>query len=189
MLRTAFQFGLQAFIPSYFVAVLLTTEGVGNAAIAAMLAAGALGTLVGGRLADRLGFRPVIVYSLALVLPLALALPAVGIAGAILLLLAIGFVMDANFYPLVVVAQDALPRFVGFASGVVLGLSIGAGALAAWLLGILADHAGLEATLYACAGLLGAALLLSLALPRGRAQHAAAPGYEAAPPAVRSRAR
>ncbi|MGH2942279.1 MAG: hypothetical protein ACRDLN_05855, partial [Solirubrobacteraceae bacterium] len=47
--------------------------------------------------------------------------------------------------------------------------AIGAGALAAWLGGILADHAGLEATLYACAGLLGAALLLSLALPRGRA--------------------
>lgn len=166
ILRTSFQFGLQAFIPSYFVAVLATTEGAGNAAIAAMLAAGAVGTLVGGRFADRFGFRPVIVVSLACVMPLAFALPSVGIAGAVVLLVLIGLVMDANFYPLVVIAQDALPRFVGFASGVVLGLSIGIGALAAWLLGILADRAGLEWTLYVSAGLLALAFLLSLALPR-----------------------
>jgi FSR family fosmidomycin resistance protein-like MFS transporter len=168
-LRTAFQFGLQAFVPVWFVTELGTGEAAGNAAVTALLAAGAAGTLVGGRVADRIGFRPLIAASLALVVPLALLLASSGIGGAFALLVAIGFCMDANFYPLVVVAQTALPRHVGFASGVVLGLSISIGALAAWLLGVLADHAGITSALYAAAGLAAAALACALALqPVGR---------------------
>jgi len=71
-----------------------------------------------------------------------------------------------NFYPLVVIAQNALPRHVGFASGVMLGLSIGIGALTSSLLGVLADHAGLRATIPAEVALAVGALLLALALPR-----------------------
>ena len=46
-----------------------------------------------------------------------------------------GLISEMNFYPLVVLAQRALPRHVGFASGVTLGLSIGLGSLASPLLG------------------------------------------------------
>ena len=63
-LRTGALFGFQAFVPLYVWRTLHSSEGVGNAAIAAMLAAGAVGTLFGGRLSDLHGFRRVIVFSL-----------------------------------------------------------------------------------------------------------------------------
>ena len=53
-----------------------------------------------------------------------------------------------NFYPIVVLAQRALPRHVGFASGVTLGLSIGLGSLASPLLGVLADNTSLRTALF-----------------------------------------
>jgi FSR family fosmidomycin resistance protein-like MFS transporter len=77
--------------------------------------------------------------------------------------------MDANFYPLVLVAQDALPGRVGLASGVTIGLSVGIGAGIVALLGLLADARGTEAALYASAGLALAALASALPLSRGRA--------------------
>ena len=71
-----------------------------------------------------------------------------------------------NFYPIVVLAQRALPRHVGFASGVTLGLSIGIGSLASPLLGVLADNTSLRTALVGAAGLAVLAALVSFALPR-----------------------
>ncbi len=71
--------------------------------------------------------------------------------------------MDANFYPLVLVAQDALPGRVGLASGVVIGLAVGIGAGMTSLLGLLADAHGVEVALEALTAL--AALALATALP------------------------
>ncbi len=166
--RVVVGFGLQAFVPLYVVAVLDSTEAVGNAAVATMLVAGAIGTLVGGRLADRLGFRRVVVWSLALGMPLALLLPFVGVEGAFVVMAALGLVEGSNFYPLVVIAQNALPRYLGFAAGVVLGVGIGVGAATVALLGVLADSAGLTAVLWVVAGFAGLAFLLALALPTDR---------------------
>ena len=114
---------------------------------------GAAGTLIGGRLADRIGFRPVVVRSLGAMVPLVLAITVTPLAGVFALMALIGFTMEMNFYPLVVIAQTALPRHVGFASGVILGLSIGVGAAITALLGVLADAQGLEAAIQAIAGL------------------------------------
>jgi MFS transporter, FSR family, fosmidomycin resistance protein len=87
--------------------------------------------------------------------------------------------MDANFYPLVVIAQRALPGRIGFASGVVLGLSVSLGAGTAALLGVLADAAGLTATLYAIGGLAVLALLLAVPLPRDQPLRRLEPAHEA----------
>ena len=78
----------------------------------------------------------------------------------------IGIAMEANFYPLVVIAQTALPRDVGFASGVMLGLSIGAGALMTASLGVVADAYGLEVALETVAALGLIAFVLAALLPR-----------------------
>jgi FSR family fosmidomycin resistance protein-like MFS transporter len=88
--------------------------------------------------------------------------------GVFVLMALIGISMEANFYPLVVIAQSALPRNVGFASGVMLGLSIGAGALMTAGLGVVADAYGLEAALRAVAGLGLIAFVLAAAIPRDR---------------------
>jgi len=75
-------------------------------------------------------------------------------------------ISEMNFYPIVVLAQRSLPRHVGFASGVTLGLSIGLGALASPLLGLLADSTSLRTALVGAACLTALAALVSLAIPR-----------------------
>lgn len=165
-LRTGALFGFQAFVPLYVWRTLGSTEGAGNAAIAVMLAAGALGTLLGGRLSDLHGFRRVVVASLGVTAVLALFLPLVPLLLLFPLIAAVGLISEMNFYPIVVLAQRALPMHVGFASGVTLGLSIGLGSLASPLLGVLADHTSLRAALFGAAALAVLAALVSLLLPR-----------------------
>jgi len=171
--RTVVGFGLQAFVPVYMIAQFDTSEAAGNGAVATMLVTSAIGTLVGGRLADRQGFRQIVVWSLAIGVPLALLLPVAGLIGTFVLMAAIGLVEGANFYPLVVIAQNALPGYLGLAAGVILGVSIGVGAGIVVLLGVLGDAAGLQAVLWAIAGFAALAALLAVALPRERQPAAA----------------
>ena len=170
-LRTGALFGFQAFIPLYVWRTLDSSEGVGNIAIAAMLAAGALGTLCGGRLSDIHGFRRVVVLSLLASVPLALVDPRVPLLALLPVLALFGLISEMNFYPLVVLAQRALPRHVGFASGVTLGLSIGLGSLASPLLGLVADHTSLRTALFGAA-------VLTVARRADLARAAARPRHE-----------
>jgi MFS transporter, FSR family, fosmidomycin resistance protein len=165
-LRTGALFGFQAFIPLYVWRTLDSSQGIGNIAISAMLAAGALGALVGGRLSDAYGFRRVVVCSLFASAPLALLVPVIPLLAIFPALALFGLISEMNFYPLVVLAQRALPRHMGFASGVTLGLSIGVGSLASPLLGVLADNTSLRVALVGAATLTLLASLVSLALPR-----------------------
>ena len=48
-MRSGVYFGLQAFVPAYFIAHFDSSAGVGNAALTTLLICGAIGTLVGGR--------------------------------------------------------------------------------------------------------------------------------------------
>jgi FSR family fosmidomycin resistance protein-like MFS transporter len=167
-LRSGVYFGLQAFVPAYFVAELGTGEAAGNAALTLMLAAGAVGTLVGGGLVDRFGARAVLVGTQVLLLPPLVALPFAGTAAATALLALVGFVTIASFSITIVLGQAYLPSRMGLASGVTLGLAIGLGGVAATALGLVADAAGLEAVLWTVAALPVPALLLALSLPTVR---------------------
>jgi MFS transporter, FSR family, fosmidomycin resistance protein len=165
-LRSGVYFGLQAFIPAYFVAELTSSEAAGNAALTIMLAAGAAGTLVGGGLVDRFGARAVLVGTQVALLPLLLVLPLAGELAATVLLGGIGFVTIASFSITVVLGQAYLPSRVGLASGITLGLAIGLGGVAATALGAVADAAGLPAVLWTVAALPVPAILLAVSLPR-----------------------
>jgi MFS transporter, FSR family, fosmidomycin resistance protein len=164
-LRSGVYFGLQAFIPAYFVAELASSEAAGNAALAIMLGAGAVGTLVGGGLVDRWGARPVLLGTMALLLPLLVALPLVGVAAATVLLGLVGFVTIASFSITIVLGQAYLRSRPGLASGVTLGLAIGLGGVAATAFGAIADAFGLPAVLWTVAALPVPAILLALSLP------------------------
>ena len=116
-----------------------------------MLVAGAVGTYVGGRLVDRLGRRPIVVLSMGALAPLLVAFLLVGRWPATVLLVAIGFLVIANFSITVVMSQEYLPNRLGLASGITLGAAIGVGGLAAAALGALADHTSLTTTLWVIA--------------------------------------
>ena len=177
-LRSGVYFGLQAFVAVYFVEHLAASPAAGNGALTAMLAAGAAGTLVGGRLADRLRTRVVMVGFLAAVAPLLAAFLLVGDpAAAVVLIACVGFVSVGNFSLTIVMGQSLLPSRPGLASGVTLGLAIGVGGLIAAGLGPVADHAGVEAVLWGLIAVAVLAAALALALPEARA-----PTRRGAPP-------
>lgn len=145
--RTVAFFGMLTFVPLYFVDVLHRSEGSGNTALIVFLAGGAAGTLVGGRLADRVGRRPVVIGGLSLATPMVLLFLAVPASVATPLLFPTGMAVISSFSVTVVMGQEYLPSRIGVASGVTLGLAIGLGGLAAPLLGLLADAHGIDSAL------------------------------------------
>jgi FSR family fosmidomycin resistance protein-like MFS transporter len=170
-LRSCVYFGLQAFVPVWFIHHLGTGKGVGEAALTALLVAGAAGTYSGGRVVDRLGRRKLVVGCSALLIPILVAFvlaPSPVTAG--LLVTLTGFVIIMTFSITVVMSQEYLPHRVGLASGVSLGLAIGVGGIAAALMGVLADAAGLSSVMWLIVGLAVPMFVLSRTLPVTRAE-------------------
>jgi MFS transporter, FSR family, fosmidomycin resistance protein len=166
--RSVVFFGLTTLVPLYFVGELHTSEGTANTALTVMLACGAVGTLVGGRLADRFSRRIVLRVSLGLLTPLLVVMLSGGVGVAIAALAFIGAATIATFSVTVVMGQEYLPNRLGVASGVTLGLSIGVGGIAAAGLGALADATSLRTALEVLAVVPLPALALALSLPEGR---------------------
>jgi FSR family fosmidomycin resistance protein-like MFS transporter len=164
--RSFVYFGLVAFVASYYGRVLGTSSAFGNAALTAMLAAGAVGTLVMGPLADRFGRRAVVATSMLLLPPLIYGFTLSGPYLGMVLLALVGAVTVGTFGVTVVMGQEYLPGRIGLAAGITMGLSIGLGGLGAPLLGLLADHAGLSVTMLVVAALPVIGLILALTLPR-----------------------
>jgi FSR family fosmidomycin resistance protein-like MFS transporter len=164
-LRSFVYFGLVTFIPLYYVHVLHAGKAVGNAALSAMLVGGAIGTLIGGPLADRFGRRAVLISSMALLPPLVAGFLVSGAAVAAVFATAAGAATIATFAVTIVMGQEFLPGRLGVSAGVTIGLSIGLGGVGAPLLGLLADADGLTSVFYVIAVLPLLALVLSLALP------------------------
>jgi FSR family fosmidomycin resistance protein-like MFS transporter len=169
-LRSWVQLGLVAFIPFYYVDVLGADPRVIGPLLFVFLAAGAVGTLTGGPIADRWGARRYVTYSMLAPAPL--------IAGFLLrqgdwlatvCLAAAGFVLVSSFSVTVALGQAYLPRRLGMAAGLIVGLAIGTGGVGVTLLGWIADHWGVQATLAVLAGLPLAGFAVALFLPEPRA--------------------
>ena len=75
-IRSGVYFGLQSFAALWLIHTYGVSEASGNVALAGMLFAGALGTLVGGRLVDRIGRRRVLIGSIVAQIPLLLGVHA-----------------------------------------------------------------------------------------------------------------
>src|SRR5699024_5963101 len=88
----------------------------------AFLFMGAVGTFIGGPLADRFGKRNIIAASFVIPAPLALALPYVNQTLAIILLLIIGISLLSSFSVAVVYAQMLVPGKLGTMSGFIVVL-------------------------------------------------------------------
>jgi FSR family fosmidomycin resistance protein-like MFS transporter len=168
-LRSVAWFGLITFVPLWEVA-LGHSKSHGNQLLALMLFAGGAGTLLLGPLADRAGRRPVLLGSVVATGPLMLVFVLVGgIPGAIALAL-VGACVVGTFGVTMVMGQEYMPRHVGTASGLVIGLSVGLGGVAAVALGRLADATSLRTALLAAAVAPLVAIALAAMLPSRRAE-------------------
>lgn len=123
------------------------------------LAAGAVGTFLGGPIGDRIGRKYLIWGSIAGVLPFTLVLPYVGHTATVLLVIPIGLILSSAFSAIVVFAQELVPGSVGMISGLFFGLAFGMGGLGAAALGELADMTSIDVVYRVCSFLPAIGLL------------------------------
>ncbi|MEV0760939.1 MFS transporter [Nocardia sp. NPDC050435] len=167
VIRSVAGIGIITFLALYWIVELGATPFLGGVALTAFLVGGVLGTLAGGRIADRIGMLPTIRIGCAAAIPALVLLrlvpdPGLGLVVAVLA----GAAVNLPFAVLVKLGQDYLPARPGTAAGVTLGLAVSAGGLFVPLLGALADRHGPQAVLtVVCVVPLGA-LLAALFLPR-----------------------
>ena len=106
------------------------------------------GSLLGGALSDRVGRWQVVLAAAALLVFANGALLAVGPGGApaavLLLTAAIGCLIGMTYPVAIIMAQEAWPRNLGLAGGLVMGLGWLPGGIGASAIGLLADSAGLQ---------------------------------------------
>ena len=168
--RSLAWFGLITFVPLYEVS-LGHSKSYGNYVFAGMLLVGAIGTLLAGPLADRVGLRTVLMGSLIVCTPLILVFLLVGGALGIVALACTGAAVIGTFGITMVMAQEYLPGNIGMASGLAVGFAIGLGGVAAVILGAVADSIDLKTAMYVSAAAPLVALGLTMLLPRTEPRH------------------
>lgn len=144
LIRATVNSGISTFVPLYYVSFLHGSSAYAASLLTVYLAAGAVGTLLGGTISDRYGSRKVMLYS---ILPVALLLYLFKIMDGIwafVLLALVSVLLAATFTSSLVLAQKMMPSNIGMASGLTLGFSIGLGAMGVLGLGYMADVSGLS---------------------------------------------
>lgn len=125
----------------------------------------AIGTILGGRIGDRVGARSVIWISILGVLPFTLLMPHVSLPIMAILSVIIGMILASAFPAIVVFVQELIPGRVGTVAGLCFGLSFGIGAISAAALGHIADIYGIQ-TLFNICSLLPFLGLVAVFLPK-----------------------
>ncbi|WP_315985760.1 MFS transporter [Blastopirellula sp. J2-11] len=126
------------------------------------LGAVAVGTLGGGPVGDRLGFKTVIWFSILGVLPFTLILPYANLFGTVVLTVPIGLILASAFSAIIVYAQELLPSKVGMIAGMFFGFAFGIAGIGAAVLGWLADQTSIEYVYHVCSFLPLVGLLTAL---------------------------
>ncbi|MBX6341658.1 MAG: MFS transporter, partial [Thermomicrobiaceae bacterium] len=174
MLKNWVYLSVLTFVPLWY-----REMGYGSAFYGALtslvIACGAVGTIVGGLLGDRLSERSVLMASLTLALPALFLF--VGVPGPIALVTGplFGMLSDSSLSITLVMAQRCLPGRVGLASGFILGMGFVTGGIGVPITGRLADRIGTPSALMVVSLLLAAAIACALLIPRGALARARAP--------------
>ncbi|MEU8952947.1 MFS transporter [Streptomyces sp. NPDC048518] len=139
--------GLSTFIALYLRERAGGGQVAGTVALFVLYLGGAAGTVAGGRLAARYGRLPVVRWSYASTV---LAVAGVVLVPGPLLYVFVALASAGLYVPFslhITLGQDYLPRRMGTASGVTLGLTVSIGGLASPLIGAVADAVSLRAAL------------------------------------------
>ncbi len=163
-LRSLAQPGSVNFIPVLFQQKGWSPAEYGLITSSFWLASGFAGVLC-GTLADRFDRRRVIAVSLILSAPAFFLLPVTNGVVAFALAILAGGLSGGSHSVIVLSAQELLPGSKAFASGMILGLIFGTGAIGSFLIGALSESIGLEAVFQLVAVAIVIASLLALLLP------------------------
>jgi FSR family fosmidomycin resistance protein-like MFS transporter len=145
VVRSLLWVGIITFIELYWIRHLGAGHAVAGIALAGFMLGSVIGTLLGGRLADRFGAVRTTRIGGVLIIPLLILLRVVpGEYAPLVLALAVGIAINIPFAVLVKLAQDYLPSRPGTAAGVTLGLAMSAGGLFAPAFGMIAERHGPE---------------------------------------------
>lgn len=137
--------GTRSFLALYLAQRFHADDTAGTIALTIYTFAATFGTLTGGFLADRIGRRAVIVagYFSATIMTGAIVMaPNYGVAVTFAAIA--GFVLFLPFALHVTLAHAYLPRHLGTASGLALGLSTTVGGLLSPILGLIADASSIQ---------------------------------------------
>jgi FSR family fosmidomycin resistance protein-like MFS transporter len=167
--RSIAYFGVASLLALFVIRRFHEPTVVGSAALTTFVAAGAVGSLAGGWLADRWRRLATVRLGYACAIPaLVLLATAPDIAVAFVAAILSGLALYLPFAVQVTLGQDYLPNRIGTASGVTLGLAISIGGLAAPLFGFLADRYGLAVSLAALVALPAASVAFAARLREPR---------------------
>lgn len=158
-----------ASMTSYFTFYLIGKFGVtvqaAQVQLFLFLFAAAVGTLVGGLLGDRVGYKTIIWISILGAAPFTLLLPYADPFWTTVLAVLAGFILASAFSAILVYAQLLIPGRVGLVSGLFFGFAFGMAGIGSAVLGALADATSIDTVFKVCSflPLLG---LLCVLLPK-----------------------
>jgi FSR family fosmidomycin resistance protein-like MFS transporter len=159
--------GMLVFVPLYWVAVLAQTPEFGSLMLSLYAISGAVATFFGGRIADRIGFKRMILLCTSVMAPLLLLfIFTSNIVLATILVLLISLSLSGAYSPIVALAQQCLPNRVGLASGISLGVVVSVGGMASPGIGYIGDQFGLTASMVVICAVAFVGLVLALLLQR-----------------------
>jgi FSR family fosmidomycin resistance protein-like MFS transporter len=161
--------GFTTFVPFYYVDTLKADPSVVGVLLFVFLGSGALGTVIAGPIADRVGPREFMTWVPLVALPFGLLFLVAGGPVALVMLGLFGGVLTSSFAVSVVLAQAYLPRHAGMASGLIVGFAIGLGGAGVAALGWVADRWSVSTALWVSALMPLVAFALTRLLPAPRA--------------------
>ncbi|MEI6285963.1 MAG: MFS transporter [Bacillota bacterium] len=137
--------GLSTFVPLYLVVFHKLSEEFSGTVLSVVQVAGMFGTYIGGLMNDKYGSRMVALCSILPATLLIYLFKSLPVEYAIFFLMINGFLLAASWTSLMVLAQKIMPNNVATASAITMGFSMGMGAVAVVLLGMVADNFGVSA--------------------------------------------
>ncbi|MFB5190030.1 MFS transporter [Alicyclobacillus fastidiosus] len=166
-IRSWAQIGIVSFLPFYYLEQHIPL-GTGDLMTFVFLFAGAIGTLIGGTISDRIGRKWLLMGSMILTIPFAWLLPTMHGLNAGVDLFFFGFFILSSFAVTVVYGQMMLPNNIGLASGLMIGFGVGAGGIGATFMGWIADHYAVSTVLDIIAILPIIAAIITFFLPNDK---------------------